>query len=176
MFNPLDYGSQVADILSLDGAGERLMPLAILGCSSPGAKNLLKAANPRMLFPGSRAPEAAMAGLWLYFSCFDEAHGIAQDVETPDGSFWHGILHRQEPDAGNAAYWFRRVGQHPVFPALGDAARRLGYPTGAGWDPYAFINACEEARGAPESDREVLMRRVQLAEWQLLFHHCAAPA
>jgi hypothetical protein len=175
MFNSSDYGTRVGDILALDGAGELLMPLAHGTCSSPEAYRLLKASSPRELFSASRAPEAAMAGLWLYFSCLDEAHTLAQAIETPDGSFWHGIMHRQEPDAGNAAYWFRRVGKHATFPALRDAAVSLGYPCGTVWDPFAFIDACEEARRSPGSDNELLLRRVQLAEWQRLFHHCAQP-
>jgi hypothetical protein len=174
MFNSSGYGTRVKEILALDAAGERLMPLAHGTCSSPDAYKLLKATTPRELFSASRAPEAAMAGLWLYFSCLDEAHSLAQDLETTDGSFWHGILHRQEPDAGNATYWFRRVGRHAVFPQLRDAAHSLGYECGSAWDPSAFIDACEEARRRPGSDRESLLRRVQLAEWQLLFHHCAA--
>jgi len=173
MFNSTDYGTRVGEILALDGAGERLMPLAHGTCSSPDAYQALKALSPRELFPGSRAPEAAMAGLWLYFSCLDEAHTLAQAVETPDGSFWHGIMHRQEPDAGNAAYWFRRAGKHAVFPALRDEAVGLGYECGPAWDPFDFIDACEAARRLPGSDNERLLRRVQLAEWQRLFHHCA---
>ena len=117
-----------------------------------------------------------MAGLYLYFSCLDEAHTIAQDIETADGSFWHGILHRQEPDPGNAAYWFRRVGQHPIFPGLLEAAQSFGYPSTAAWDPFAFIDAVESARQSPDTARETLIKKVQLAEWQLLFHHCAKPA
>ena len=173
MFNSSDYGSRVTGILALDAAGRRLMPLAHGTCSSPEAFNLLKASSPRDLFPTARAPEAAMAGLWLYFSCLDEAHTLAQAVETPDRSFWHGIMHRQEPDAGNAAYWFRRVGKHAVFPPLRDAALALGYACGPAWDPFAFIEDCEEARRLPGSPREFEMRTLQLAEWQLLFHHCA---
>ncbi len=114
-----------------------------------------------------------MAGLYLYFSCLDEAHTLAQAIETPDGSFWHGIMHRQEPDAGNSGYWFRRAGTHPIFPDLRDAAEALGYAAGPAWDPIAFIDACEAARRQPGSDRELLLQKVQLAEWQLLFHHCA---
>jgi hypothetical protein len=167
------YGPRVADILALDGGGARLMPLASGTCSSPAALNLLKTAVPRELFPESRNPEAAMAGLYLYFSCMDEAHALAQDIETPDGSFWHGILHRQEPDAGNATYWFRRVGSHAIFPDLRTAAEALGYRGGGTWDPFAFINACEEARRSGNKARELLLQKVQLAEWQLLFHHCA---
>jgi hypothetical protein len=171
MFSSSDYGPRVAEILALDGAGERLMPLAHGTCSSPVAYKLLNATNPRDLFPTARSPEAAMAGLWLYFSCLDEAHTLAQAIETPDGSFWHGIMHRQEPDPGNAGYWFRRVGQHAIFPDLRDAAQALGYSSGSTWDPIAFIDACEEARTQPASD--LLLRKVQRAEWQFLFHHSA---
>ena len=167
------YLPPINELLALDGHGERLMPLAAGTCSSPEAYKRLHSASPRTLFPDSRAPEAAMAGLYLYFSCLDEAHTIAQAIETPDGSFWHGIMHRQEPDAGNAAYWFRRVGRHAIFPQLRAAAESLGYTTGAAWDPVAFIDACEEARRQPGSAQELLMQKVQLAEWQLLFDYCA---
>jgi hypothetical protein len=175
-FDPTAYGSRVADILMLDGNGARLMPLASGTCSSPAAYKLLQAASARDLFSSSRAPEAAMAGLYLYFSCLDESHTISQSIETPDGSFWHGIMHRQEPDAGNSGYWFRRVGKHAIFPALRDEAQTLGYASGSAWAPFGFIDACEEARRRPGSDRERLIQKVQLAEWQLLFHHCAKAA
>jgi hypothetical protein len=173
MFDLSSFNPRVGEILALDGRGARLMPLAEGACSSAEAYKMLKAASPRDLFPGSRAPEAAMAGLYLYFSCLKEAHTLAQAVETPDGSFWHGIMHRQEPDAGNAAYWFRRVGKHAIFPDLRQAAHQLGYACGPVWDPFAFIDSCEEARRPPGSRRELLLLKVQLAEWQLLFHHCA---
>jgi hypothetical protein len=172
MFDLSKYDPRVGQILALDGAGERLMPLASGTCSSPEAYELLKGSSARDLFPHGRAPEAALAGLYLYFSCLDEAHTIAQSVETPEGSFWHGIMHRQEPDPGNAGYWFRRVGKHTIFPALNKAAQALGYLTGSTWDPIAFIDACEDARRDPGSERERLMQKVQLAEWQLLFDYC----
>jgi hypothetical protein len=175
MFSSSDYGSAVQEILSLDGNGGRLMPLASGTCSSQEAYRQLKSARAHDLFGHARAPEAAMAGLYLYFSCLDESHTISQSIETPDGSFWHGIMHRQEPDAGNSGYWFRRVGKHPIFPALRDAANALGYSAGSSWDPFAFIDACDEARQQPGADRELLLRKVQLAEWQLLFDYCARP-
>ncbi len=47
------------------------------------------------------------------------------DSETRECELWHAILHRQEPDAGNAAYWFRQAGPHPVV--WGAVARGESY-------------------------------------------------
>ncbi|MDE3195722.1 MAG: hypothetical protein KGN84_05225 [Acidobacteriota bacterium] len=172
-FNPDLYGADVARILALDGNGCRQMPLAGANCAPAEAFAALHTAKTRDLFPGARSPEGALTGMFLYFSCLDEAHKIAQDLDTGDGSFWHGIMHRREPDAGNAAYWFRRVGQHPVFPELRDEARRCRFDTGKEWNPFEFIEFCEGARERPGSDEEHIAMQVQLIEWQLLFDYCA---
>ena len=170
VFQAADYGPEVAAILALDGGGERLMPLAMERCSSEAALERLRAASPPGLFAKARAPEAAMSGLYVYFSCFEEAHALAQDIATAEGSYWHGIVHRQEPDAGNAAYWFRQVGAHPIFPVLARAAGQEGR-----WDPFAFIEQCEQARRQPGSELETRVRALQRVEWQLLFDYCARP-
>lgn len=149
------------------------MPLAPSGPSSNQARDRLRTVSAVHAFPEVHSPEAGLCGLYLYFSCLDEGHTLAQGLETPDGSFWHGIMHRQEPDPDNAAYWFRRVGKHPVFPDLAKAARQMGYPSGDRWDPLGFIDYCEAARRRPGSPEEKLAMQVQLAEWQLLFHYCA---
>ena len=127
----------------------------------------------RQLFPQSRAPEAALAGLYLYFDCWKEAHETAQDIAGPDGSYWHAIVHRMEPDAGNSGYWFRQVGAHAIFPALRDAAAEIGVDAGPRWKPEAFIELCERAGQIPGSELERQAREVQRAEWQLLFDYCA---
>jgi hypothetical protein len=173
-FSTGKYGAEVAAILALDGNGERLMPLAGGRCSSEEALRRLRAATTQSLFAGARSPEAALAGLHLYFSCWEECHRLAQEIETADGSFWHAIVHRQEPDAGNSAYWFRRVGAHAVFPELAAAAAACDYAVGAKWDPFAFIDYCERARRHPGSRQEHVALEVQRAEWQLLFRYCAA--
>jgi hypothetical protein len=125
---------------------------------------------------------ACLAGLWLYFDFLDESHSISQDIASVEGSYWHGIMHRREPDYGNAKYWFRRVGRHPVFETLSVRAVELveaaGRPAGSerltrgtGWDPFAFVDLCEAvARG--QADCDLLCRHIQRAEWDLLFDHC----
>lgn len=158
-----------------------MMPLTGGSCSSEAARARLSSGEE--LFEGSRAPAAALSGLWLYFSCLEESHSMSQAIGTAEGSFWHGIMHRQEPDAGNSGYWFRRVGEHAVFPSLAKEAARLGaeipnarFTVGAKWDPFAFIDFCEEARRRRGSEAEELALRIQRAEWQILFDYCASPA
>src|SRR5215207_7144377 len=59
-------------------------------------------------FPTVRDREAAIgciSGLWLLHDFLDESHTISQDLPGWIGSYWHGIMHRREPDAGNAKYW-----------------------------------------------------------------------
>jgi len=158
------------------------MPLVAGVCSSEEARTRLREYKPMDLFPKALAPEASFAGLWMYFSCADDAHEIVQDLHSPEGSFWHAILHRQEPDSGNSAYWFRRTGNHPVFRDLAKAAdeiltRHSGaeFRTGGKWDPFSFILFCERARQQPGSEQEKAALEIQRAEWQLLFDYCARP-
>ncbi len=162
-FDPLSYGSTVAAI--------RLMPLAAGRCSSQEALTRLQTTE--SLFPHSRAPEAALAGLYLYFSCLDQSHEIAQSIDTPEGAYWHGIMHRQEPDPANAAYWFRQIPSHPIFPDLARAAHTIGLTEGP-WDSIKFVDICERARRQPGSPLERMALETQRAEWQLLFDYCAA--
>jgi hypothetical protein len=178
-FDPFQYGPEVARILAMSENGNRLAPLVCGPCVNEEARRALAPRSAAELFPGRRDPEAAMAGLWLYFSCFEEAHRLIDTPKSSDGEYWHAILHRQEPDPGNAAYWFRRVGKHPVFADLAAEAKGIlkrfaGAEFRVGeWDPFAFVNFCERARLQPGSTQEQAAREIQRAEWQLLFDYSA---
>ena len=164
----------VVELLALNGGGDRLLPLVCGKPSNAEAAARLARASADELFPGARSPVGALAGLWLYFSCYEQCHSVAQDLNTPEGSYWHAILHRQEPDDGNAGYWFRQVGGHAIFPRLAEEAATLGYSARSEeWDPFAFIEYCAKARSQPASDTERLAREVQRLEWQLLMDWCA---
>jgi hypothetical protein len=168
-FHARDYGSEIAGILERAGSGVRPLPLVRTGSASP---ELCKSVS------DLRVAESVRSGLYLYCECWDQAHSAADNVDRPDGYFWHGIVHRQEPDAGNAAYWFRKTGVHPVFSRLGAKAAGCGYKiepavSGTTWNPFAFIEYCESARRRPGSKEEQVAMKVQLIEWQLLFDYCA---
>lgn len=162
MFDPGKYGEEVARILALDGGGGRLMPLAMGECTSVEARRVVRVAA---------LSDLLRAGLFFYFNCWTDAHQVAQNIENSEGSYWHALVHRQEPDAFNAGYWFGRVGQHAIFPALRKFAATQGIDFGLSWDPIAFVDYCGKARKG--SDEERRAQSVQLAEWQLLFDHCA---
>jgi len=42
---------------------------------------------------------------------WEQAHMIAQDIETKEGAWVHAYLHRKEGDRGNANYWYNRAGR-----------------------------------------------------------------
>jgi hypothetical protein len=136
---------------------------------------------PRPLVSRSMA-QACLAGLWLRYDFLDESHRISQEIDNPTGSFWHGIMHRREGDFGNAKYWFRRVGEHPIFDELAAAAAPLAAdspPTDAArflidgktWNPFKFVDLCESASGKSPSLAPLCMA-IQEREWELLFAFC----
>ena len=42
---------------------------------------------------------------------WDNAHRIAQNEPSNDGSWVHAYLHKVEGDLGNASYWYRSAGR-----------------------------------------------------------------
>ncbi|HEY2909765.1 MAG TPA: hypothetical protein VGI99_05940 [Gemmataceae bacterium] len=154
LFDPQAYGPAIAALLVPDRLPE-------LGPGSPDP-------SIRPALAAVRANPSCRSALWLLHDFLDESHTISQDLDTAEGSFWHAIMHRREPDASNSKYWWRRVGPHPVLKRLVAEAPALGY---AFTTPFDFVDFCERVRGTGTPE-EYLARRVQLLEWRLLFDAC----
>jgi hypothetical protein len=166
------YSPAVRNVLTED----RLLELGPGRANETKRKQLAALTTQDLFLPNTvrRADcaDACLAAVWLYHDFLDESHSISQSIDTAEGSYWHGIMHRREPDASNAAYWFRHLGDHPVFEGLAQVARDLGLELqGNGWNPFTFIDLCEKYRGTA-SPQEMLLRRVQLSEFSLLFDWC----
>ncbi len=132
---------------------------------------------------GSKA-DALRALVLLWNDHLDEAHAMVQDLASADAAFVHGIVHRREPDYGNARYWFQKVVRHPVLETLAEAAAPVlaAHPSlpyrlirEGTWDPFAFIDAVAIASRQPGSAPEVgLLRDLQRQETLVLARHLVA--
>jgi hypothetical protein len=99
-------------------------------------------------------PELA-AGLWLYVDNLERSHTVSQGIESPIGSYWHGIMHRREGDFSNSHYWMNRASGHPLIAEL---------------DSDEFVDLVSKAAG---TDDPALVER-QRNEWKALFEWCCA--
>jgi hypothetical protein len=142
------------------------------------------------LLPGSArsARLALMAGLFQVLDLWDASHAAAQSAddlgERSTAAYWHMVAHRRVPDAGNALYWARRVGRHPIHEPLARAARALlraqaepaqaeRLAPGGTWDASALIDLATRAR--PGTPSETLARRLQRLEMIHLLEASLAP-
>ncbi len=180
-WNPDNFGPRVADLL----ADQRLDALGP-GTPNQRAHTQLTELTARNICDPHTVRDADMArgclaGLWLFHDFLDESHTISQSISSATGSYWHGIMHRREPDFPNSKYWYRQVGEHDIFPALAAQAREIAqlapgdesaeFLVGqTDWDPYRFVDLCEGViRG--RSNNEAICRQVAQAEWRCLFEY-----
>jgi hypothetical protein len=130
----------------------------------------------------SASRNAVCSGLLLWNDALDASHTVSQDISSATGSYWHGIMHRREPDYWNAKYWFRRVGTHPLAPKLREAAIAAAdgfedaavkdlaarFANSATWDAFVFVDLCEQYARDQESPVGQYLRTIQRDEICLL--------
>jgi hypothetical protein len=158
-------------------------PPSALGPEQPnhGAADVLQSMDIESIGNGRPVSDREMAaccrsGLWLLHNFLDESHTISQDIGSSTGSYWHAIMHRREPDYGNAKYWFRRVDGHPVYEEVA-ALVETEHPSFAAeflvasaWDPYGFVDACQRAN--QDDNLAATCRAIGQIEWLALYDYC----
>ena len=175
------YGKVFGDLLS----EQRVNPLDG-GTANEEVREHLKGLSPNTAFGSQTVMDdelanACISAIWLYHNFLDESHTLSQQIDTTTGSFWHGIMHRREPDFSNSKYWFQKVGEHETFPEISEAATELSEGAegaeGAGrslanatWDPFGFVDLCEAGLKG-DASLDSLCRQVQQREWEILFHY-----
>ena len=183
------YTSAIAEIIEKLESGNPLPALVPQQEWNAELTKSLQALSTPALFEGQALKnttfgEAIKSGLLLWNDALDASHTISQGLGNPTGSYWHGIMHRREPDYSNAKYWFGRVGTHAIFPALRERAisllKQTPNPSDAlacisqtiaeteSWDAYQFIDWCQAAEADMDSDVTRFLQQVQAEEIKLL--------
>lgn len=148
--------------------GRKAMPLVAVndgrypGAEIPGPSRFSKC----------RLPDESRAGWLLYAGYAMQSHILAQDLITPEATYWHAIYHRLEPDPWNSKYWFRQFGTHPIEGNLLAQSREVGWNPGRNWDHAKFVDFIGEAIASNRQERISLAASVQFVEWRLLFEFC----
>lgn len=126
----------------------------------------------------------------------DTAHQICQTIgettDAPEVCYWHGLIHRREPDFNNARSWFQKTLNFAANNLLHQAVynflqRAIQMPdygdtrevalqfwqhlkTQNTWDALYFLNVCESAIENPNPDLQKLLEDIQAIEFDTLFH------
>jgi hypothetical protein len=135
---------------------------------------------------------AIQAGLYLWNENLEPSHVISQEITSPTGSYWHGLIHRMEGDFSNAKYWFTDARHHPISTQLVTGLR--GYLSGQQlaeldnetlrsklevlvaspvWNPAVFVDAVElQLMHVQDSRADEWLRQIQYLEMKLLLNYC----
>jgi hypothetical protein len=182
---PDAYGPAARELITKALAEKRPSSLPF-GSPAEDARAALQAMTDQTVSPNRRVrmphdAECLRSALWLLFDFEKESHELSQNIPTPSGSYWHGILHRREPDPSNAKYWMVRIGEHPICPELLADAQELAAaagPSGAAllsqlqkmvkWDAAWFVDRCNSG---PDPATTKVLLGIQQREWLLLFDY-----
>lgn len=185
----VQYTESISELIKQLEVGNPVPTLVPENAWSNELTNALTDISLENLFQGQKVKDdiyamATKSGLLLWNDALDESHEISQTLGNETGSYWHGLMHRREPDYSNSKYWFGRVGDHPIFPSLRERvlslSKEIENPSESlteviqtiesqdKWDSFQFVDWCESAENELTSDSTEFLKQVQVEEIRLL--------
>jgi hypothetical protein len=123
-------------------------------------QRIAAAQDDEIIITNGSAAGCVRSMLFLAAGGMDQAHRIVQEMNTDEGAYIHGIIHRIGDDFDNARYWFRRAGMHPASLEMyrRAAACSLTVASHPVWDPILVTGMVETSRttGVTEELRAIL--------------------
>lgn len=196
----LDEDLAVWEVHSEADVGTKRRTLVPVQICHPFLKPYLDRSTPEALFEGrgpvsTAASRLVLAGLYQQNDDLEASHTLCQEVDRecglPEASYWHGIVHRREPDFSNARGWFRKAEGLGALPEIHRAAgaflqRVLQMPeygesrevalqflrhlqSHGTWDPLYFLDLCEACTTGGSTEAQRLLEEAQEVEFTTLF-------
>ena len=187
-----EYSSTIAAFVQELEARRPLPPLVPQNDWNSDLTDRIQGVSVEELFDGQTAKDelfgaSVKSGLLLWNDALDVSHKISQNIDSPTGSYWHGIMHRREPDYNNSKYWFRRAGVHAIYaglreqvlalleersrqsPELADYTAAIQQKTD--WDAFQFVDWCQDAASASDENVVEFLKAAQVEEIKLLLNY-----
>lgn len=194
----LDLMDEDLAVWNLDDLPQERRPMSPEGVRHRFLKSYLDRTDPGTLFSGGHSEPGGrllLAGLHQKNDDLEACHGLCQEVgresACAEASYWHGIVHRREPDFANARGWFKkasrlgalaeiyrdaiaflqRVLQVPDYGAARETAHRLvqHLQSRESWDPLYFVDLCEACMEGGAAEEARLLAEVQEVEFNAMF-------
>lgn len=122
-----------------------------------------------------------LAGALLFYGYLKESLRLSQKIKTPEGNYWHAIMHRVEGDYENSRYWLKTIPHHSIYSQVHkELKEKLTNKIEVlqklldkeSWDPIAYVDLIEELERTKDIELTKAMSMLGFIEWKALYEFC----